>query len=59
MQKLLKDCAGVKVKRLFFFADRHKHPWLKRLDKEAVAGQRQAYARQRRCSRPRLPPNRS
>ena len=37
LQKLLKDCASVKVKRLFFFfADRHQHPWLKRLDKEAV-----------------------
>ena len=37
LQKLLKDCASVKVKRLFFFfADRHKHPWLKRLNKEAV-----------------------
>jgi hypothetical protein len=37
LQKLLKDCASVKVKRLFFyFADRHKHPWLKRLKKEDV-----------------------
>jgi hypothetical protein len=37
LQKLLKDCASVKVKRLFFyFADRHKHPWLKRLKKEEV-----------------------
>jgi transcriptional regulator with AbiEi antitoxin domain of type IV toxin-antitoxin system len=37
LQKLLKDCASVKVKRLFFyFADRHKHPWLKRLNKESV-----------------------
>lgn len=37
LQKLLNDCASVKVKRLFFFfADRHKHPWLKKLDKETV-----------------------
>jgi Transcriptional regulator, AbiEi antitoxin, Type IV TA system/Transcriptional regulator, AbiEi antitoxin N-terminal domain len=37
LQKLLKDCASVKVKRLFFyFADRHKHSWLKRLNKESV-----------------------
>lgn len=37
MQKLLADCRSVKVKRLFFFfADRHKHSWLKRLDKKAI-----------------------
>jgi len=37
LEKLLKDCASVKVKRLFlFFADRHKHSWLKRLDKKSV-----------------------
>jgi hypothetical protein len=37
LQKLLKDCRSVKVKRLFFFfADRHPHAWLKRLDKRAV-----------------------
>jgi hypothetical protein len=37
LQKLLKDCRNVKVKRLFFFfADRHQHSWLKRLDKKAV-----------------------
>lgn len=37
LQKLLIDCDSVKVKRLFFFfADRHRHAWLKRLDKEAV-----------------------
>jgi hypothetical protein len=37
LQKLLADCASVKVKRLFFFfADRHKHAWLKRLDKDEV-----------------------
>lgn len=37
LQKLLVDCDSVKVKRLFFFfADRHRHAWLKRLDKDAV-----------------------
>lgn len=37
LQKLLVDCKNVKVKRLFFlFADRHKHAWLKKLDKKAV-----------------------
>ena len=37
LQKLLRDCRSVKVKRLFFyFADRHQHAWLKRLDKEAI-----------------------
>jgi hypothetical protein len=37
LQKLLVDCGSVKVKRLFFyFADRHGHAWLKRLDKTAI-----------------------
>jgi hypothetical protein len=37
LQKLLEDCRNVKVKRLFFFfADRHPHAWLKRIDKHAV-----------------------
>jgi hypothetical protein len=37
LQKLLADCASIKVKRLFlFFADRHKHAWLKRLDKDEI-----------------------
>jgi hypothetical protein len=37
LEKLLHDCRNVKVKRLFFyFADRHKHAWLKHLDKESV-----------------------
>jgi len=37
LQKLLTDCRNVKVKRLFlFFADRHKHAWLKHLDKTKV-----------------------
>jgi hypothetical protein len=37
LQNLLEDCRSVKVKRLFyFFAERHKHAWLKRLNKDAV-----------------------
>lgn len=37
LQKLLADCSSIKVKRLFFFfADRHNHVWLKRLDKDAI-----------------------
>lgn len=37
LQNLLMSCRSVKVKRLFFFfADRHQHAWLKRLDKQAV-----------------------
>jgi Transcriptional regulator, AbiEi antitoxin, Type IV TA system/Transcriptional regulator, AbiEi antitoxin N-terminal domain len=37
LQKLLGDCRSVKVKRLFFFfADRHQHAWLKRIDRAAV-----------------------
>jgi len=37
LQKLLDDCDSIKVKRLFFFfADRHKHAWLKRLDKQTI-----------------------
>jgi hypothetical protein len=37
LQKLLADCKSVKVKRLFFFfSDRHKHPWLKHLNKDAL-----------------------
>lgn len=37
LQKLLADCRSVKVKRLFFFfADRHKPAWLKRIDREKV-----------------------
>lgn len=37
LQVLLDDCHNVKVKRLFFFfADRHNHAWLKRLNKKAV-----------------------
>jgi Transcriptional regulator, AbiEi antitoxin, Type IV TA system/Transcriptional regulator, AbiEi antitoxin N-terminal domain len=37
LQKLLEDCKSVKVKRLFFFfADRHNHAWLKRIDRQLV-----------------------
>ncbi len=37
LQGLLESCRSVKVKRLFFFfADRHPHAWLKRLDKHTV-----------------------
>ncbi len=32
LEKLLKDCSSIKVKRLFFWlAERHTHTWLKRL----------------------------
>jgi hypothetical protein len=37
LKKLLADCKNVKVKRLFFFfSDRHKHAWARRLDKSTV-----------------------
>lgn len=37
LQKLLEDCRSVKVKRLFFFfADRHRHAWLKRIDRQRI-----------------------
>lgn len=37
LQPLLVDCHSVKVKRLFlYFAERHKHAWLKRLDRDAI-----------------------
>ncbi len=37
LEKLLPDCKSVKVKRLFFFfADRHKHAWLPRINKAAI-----------------------
>jgi hypothetical protein len=37
LQALLTKCRSVKVKRLFFFfADRHSHAWLKRIDRAAV-----------------------
>lgn len=37
MQSLLVDCRSVKVKRLFFwFADRHSHAWLSKIDRETI-----------------------
>ena len=37
LQQLLVHCKSVKVKRLFFFfADRHHHAWLKKLNKSKV-----------------------
>ena len=37
LQKLLADCRSVKVKRLFlWFAERHGHAWLKRIDHDAI-----------------------
>ncbi len=37
LQALLEACASVKVKRLcLWFAERHNHPWLKRLDLEKI-----------------------
>lgn len=34
---LLLDCRSIKVKRLFlWFAERHNHPWLKRLDRAGI-----------------------
>mgnify|MGYP000450313770 CR=1 FL=1 len=36
LEKLLRDCKSIKVKRLFFFfADRHSHAWRKQLDPNA------------------------
>ncbi len=37
LQMLLVDCRSVKVKRLFFwFAERHRHAWLKKIDRAAI-----------------------
>lgn len=37
LQELLQDCRSVKVKRLFFFfADRHGHVWLKRIERSRI-----------------------
>jgi len=37
LQKLLKDCHNIKVKRLFFFfADRHSPAWLKMINRNVV-----------------------
>jgi hypothetical protein len=38
LQMLLGDCRSVKVKRLFFwFAERHNHAWLQKLDHSKIA----------------------
>lgn len=38
MQKLLENCRSIKVRRLFFFfAARHNHAWLKRLDRTRIS----------------------
>lgn len=37
LRRLLRDCRGVKVKRLFlWFAERHDHAWLKKLDRDGI-----------------------
>lgn len=37
LQTLLEACKNIKVKRLFFFfADRHNHAWLKRIDRGRI-----------------------
>lgn len=37
LQRLLEDCDSIKAKRLFFFfAERHKHTWLARIDRAGV-----------------------
>lgn len=37
LQGLLKDCKSVKVKRLFFwFAERHNHAWLPKIDRTGI-----------------------
>lgn len=37
LQKLLEDCRSVKVKRLlFYFAERHHHAWLKKLERKSI-----------------------
>src|SRR5262249_20587274 len=37
LQTLLIDCKSVKVKRLFFwFAERHSHAWLQKLDRSKI-----------------------
>lgn len=38
LQKLLSECTSVKVKRLlFWFAERHGHPWLEQIDRSTVS----------------------
>ena len=53
LQALLSDCKSVKVKRLFFwFAERHNHAWLQKIDQLRYRPrQRQAHARARRQAR--------
>ena len=37
MTRLLQKCRSIKVKRLFlWFADRHRHAWLRRLDRSGI-----------------------
>ena len=37
MERILRDCHNIKVKRLFFFfADRHRHAWLRRINKSKI-----------------------
>ena len=37
LQGLLADCKSVKVKRLFFwFAERHNHAWLPKIDRSSI-----------------------
>lgn len=37
LNSLLQDCKRIRTKRLFlWFADRHRHQWLKKINKEAV-----------------------
>jgi hypothetical protein len=37
LQSLLSDCRSVKVKRLFFwFAERHNHAWLQKIDRAGI-----------------------
>ncbi|WP_271596940.1 type IV toxin-antitoxin system AbiEi family antitoxin domain-containing protein [Bradyrhizobium sp. CCBAU 45384] len=36
LQKLLGNSRSMKVKRLFLFADRHNHFWLKQIDRDKV-----------------------
>lgn len=37
LQTLLGDCRSVKVKRMFFwFAERHNHAWLQKLDHSKI-----------------------
>jgi len=37
LQTLLEDCRSVKVKRLFFwFAERHNHAWMGKIDRSRI-----------------------